>query len=103
MLKIGEAHPQELFPLQFYLAYGQNEEMGITVNNRLLVKNLEELGLPHVYAEDDGSHFDAAAYGPRTLGTLEFVSKTLGGGIVITSVELNSKLPKMWGEIKLSK
>jgi len=98
-----EAHNQELFPLQFWLAYGQNEEFGITTDNRELVKNLEELGLPHFYVEDNGSHFDLGAVGQRTLGGLEFVSKSLGGGAVIASVGLHSKLPTMWGEVKVNK
>lgn len=98
-----EAHNQELFPLQFWLAYGQNEQYGITVDNREFVKNLEELGLPYVYVEDDSDHFNLGAVGQRMWVSLEFVSKTLGGGIVIASVELHSKLPKMWGEIKFSK
>ena len=101
--KLLEAHPQEFFPLQFYLAYGRNEEYGITDLNRESVKVLEELGFPYAYAEDNGSHFDAGAYGPRVLGTLEFVSKILGGGIVITSVELNGKLPNIWAEVKVNK
>lgn len=94
-----EAHDQEIYPFQFWLAYGRNEQY-LTTQNRDLVKALEELGLPHAYVEDDSGHFDVGAVKQRGSWVLKFISETLGGGVA--SVEPCSKLPVMWGSIKNS-
>jgi len=91
------AHDQQLYPLQFWFAYGQNEEYGITVANRVFISKLDELGLPHIYIEDDGTHGEAFVKG-RFPACSDFVSETLGGGV--TFVEPHGKLPAMWGIIK---
>jgi enterochelin esterase-like enzyme len=95
---ILESHDQEVYPLQFWLAYGRNEQYGITAQNRDLVKTLEELGFPHAYIEDDGDHFDVDAAEQRSFWVLKFISETLGGGVV--SVELLDYITAAWGYIK---
>jgi hypothetical protein len=94
-----EAHDQELYPLQFWLAYGLNEEFGITADTLRFISILEELGIPYINVEDDGTHMESIARGRHT-GCLEFISKTLGGGVV--SVEAYEKYVKTWGDAKLS-
>jgi enterochelin esterase-like enzyme len=93
-----EAHDQELYPLQFWLAYGLNED-GMTVDNLRFVSILEELGLPYINIEDDGTHGEFIAKG-RNTACVEFVSETLGGGVA--SVDPHGKHAKTWGEIRLS-
>jgi len=94
-----EAHDQELYPLQFWLAYGLNEEFGMTADSLRFVSILEELGIPCINVEDDGTHTQAMAKG-RHKGCLEFISKTLGGGV--TSLEPYGKSAKTWGDAKVS-
>jgi len=94
-----EAHNQELYPLQFWLAYGLNEEFDLTTENLRFVSILKELGIPCINVEDDGTHGEFMAKGRHT-GCLEFISKTLGGGVV--SVETYGKYVKTWGDAKLS-
>jgi enterochelin esterase-like enzyme len=95
-----EAHDQQLYPLQFWLAYGQKEG-GITADNRRFTSILDELGLPHIYIEDDGTHADWLTKG-RAGVCSNFVSETLGGGVTLF-VEPHGKLPATWGIIKLSR
>lgn len=98
--KAFEDHPQELFPLQFYLAYGLNEG-GITTDNQRVVDILGELGIPHAYVEDNGTHLDINATMQRGWGCLEFVSEALGGSVV--TIEPHGRIAMVWGEIKLGK
>jgi hypothetical protein len=93
-----EAHDQELYPLQFWLAYGLNEGL-MTIDNLRFVSILKELGIPCINVEDDGTHGEFMAKGRHT-GCLEFISRTLGGGVV--SVEPYGKYVRMWGNAKSS-
>lgn len=95
-----EAHDQQLYPLQFWFAYGQNEEWNITSVNRWFISMLDELDLPHIYIEDDGTHGDWWAKG-RPQACSDFVSETLGDKV--TFVEPQGKLPATWGIIKRSR
>lgn len=95
--KLLEAHDQEIYPFQFWLAYGLNEG-NMTMQNRDLVKALEELGFPHAYVEDDSGHFDVGAINQRGFWVLKSISETLSGGVV--SVELLDGIPTAWGYIK---
>ena len=92
-----EVHVQELFPLQFCLAYGLNED-GITNENQRVVGILEELGFPYFQVEDNGIHLDINAMIQRGWACAQFVSKALGGGI--TSVEPRNKIATVWGALK---
>jgi len=97
-----EAHDQQLYPLQFWFAYGQTgiQEVGIAARNRTFISILDELGLPYIYIEDDGTHADWMAKGRREACS-EFVSEILGGGV--TFIEPHGKLPATWGIIKHSR
>jgi enterochelin esterase-like enzyme len=94
------AHDQQLYPLQFWFAYGQNEEWGITAANRSFISILDQLGLPQIHVEDDGNHADWFDKGRPQAGS-KFLSETLGGGV--TFIELHGKLPATWGTIKRSR
>jgi len=71
-----KAHNQQLYPLQFWFAYGQNEEWGITDANRSFIRMLDQLGLPQIHIEDDGVHADWFRKG-RAQACSRFVSETL--------------------------
>jgi hypothetical protein len=92
-----EAYGQELYPLQFWLAYGLDEGW-LTLDNIRFVSILKELGIPCINVEDDGTHGEFMAKGRHT-GCLEFISRTLGGGVV--SVEIYEKYVKTWGDAKV--
>ena len=92
------AHDQQLYPLQFWFAYGQKEV--VAGSNRVFISMLDELGLPYIYIEDDGTHADWVAKGRREACS-EFVSEILGGGV--TFIEPHGKLPATWGIIKRSR
>ena len=96
-LQAFEDYPQELFPLQFCLAYGLNEG-GMTNDNQRVVGILEELGFPYSYVEDNGTHIDINALIQRGWICAEFVSKVLSGSV--TPVEVHSKIATVWGTIK---
>lgn len=50
---------QELFPLRFWIYVGENDGFhNIPDINRELVTILENRGIPHIYIEDDGNHWD---------------------------------------------
>lgn len=92
-----EAHNQALYPLQFWLAYGLNEEFGMTADNHRFIGILEELDIPYIKVEDNGTHSDFMSKG-RNTACMSFMSEVLGGGV--TFIEPHAKLPATWGIIK---
>jgi enterochelin esterase-like enzyme len=90
------AHPQQRYPLRFWLYAGRNSQFGLAPPNRELAKNLQNAGFPVVYEEDDGDHFNRIAQ--RLEESIVYFSQFLGGGIV--AVQPKGKLATTWGEMK---
>ncbi len=92
-------HNQELYPLNFWIYVGRNDQFELAPVVRQFVQWLEETSLHYLFIEDDGDHLNHIAQ--RIEESLRFFSEHLGGGTV--SVESRTKLSTMWGSIKLSK
>jgi hypothetical protein len=89
-----------LYPLQFWVAYGQNEDWVVIAPNHMFISRLDQLGIPYICIEDDGIHADWVRKGRRD-ACEKFISETLGGGV--TFIETQGKLPATWGIIKRSR
>jgi enterochelin esterase-like enzyme len=86
-------HNQKMFPLQFWIYCGRNDDFGNSPEVRELVKALEEVNIPHVYIEDDGDHYNRIAQ--RLVESIVFFSERLGGGVV--AVQPRGTLATTWG------
>ena len=89
-------HDQASFPLHFWLYAGTNDQFALAPLNRDFVALLKEFGLPYVYEEDEGDHFNRIAQ--RLSENLEYFSGFLPGGIV--PVAFHSALFTTWGRLR---
>ena len=94
-----ETYNQQLYPLHFWIYVGKNNQFNLAPGNREFVEILKEIGVPHVYFEDDGDHFNRITQ--RLEESIMFFSQNLSSPIA--SVELHSKITTTWGKIKSSK
>ena len=66
-------HDQKLFPLRFWIYVGRNDGFqNIPTVNQELFKTLENRGLPNIYIEDGGNHWDRL--GSRIEESIQFFS-----------------------------
>lgn len=90
------AHPQNRFPLRFWLYVGSNDSIRRVTYTRNLAGFLQDAGIPVLYVEDDGNHISKIA------GALEqniiWLSTYLSNPTV--SVKPKGKLATTWGEIE---
>ena len=91
-----KAHDQTLFPLQFWIYVGRNDDFGNLALNRPFVDILIELGLPHVFVVDDGDHSNMVMQ--RLAESIEFFSRFRSE--TAASLEPYSELTSVWGGIK---
>jgi len=99
-IDIFQGNDMTLFPLQFWVYVGTNDRYAsIPFWNRSLVEVLKAMSLPHIYIEDDGTHYSRIKQ--RIEESIVFFSENFV--FPVTSVEPYNRLTTTWGRTKANR